>query len=97
MDSHLASHWCSRYERQGHLKSRENTELSDLNMRTVPSSQNGRPFSGDDRKLKRCLPEFYTDKKYFDHYLEAESMYLVIYLAMIGGLIYQKLTDISLR
>ncbi|XP_053399390.1 uncharacterized protein LOC123557157 [Mercenaria mercenaria] len=71
-DSHLASHWCSRYERHGNLPIRETTEMSDLNMRTAPNST--RPFSGDDKRMKKLLQELYTDKKYFDHYLEAEKL-----------------------
>lgn len=75
LDSHFASHWCSRYERQGFLPSRElPREMSDfesLGMRTATDTN--RPASVDDRKMKKLLQELYTDKKYFDHYLDSES------------------------
>ena len=44
-------------------------ELSDISMRTADT----RPFSGDDRRLRQALGEFYKDKKYFDYYLDTEG------------------------
>lgn len=71
-DSHFASHWCSPYERQGHLSSREPSEIESVGMRTATDTN--RSSSVNDKRMKKMLQELYTDKKYFDHYLESEQL-----------------------
>lgn len=70
-DSKGSSKWCNRYERHAHQPIREPSNLTDVSMRTAPDSV--RPYSGDDRRLRKLMPEFVPDQKYFQHYLDTES------------------------
>ena len=57
---------CPRYERHRYVPGRE---ISDISMCTADT----RPFSGDDRRLRQALGEFYKDKKYFEYYIDTEG------------------------
>ncbi|KAL4230691.1 hypothetical protein ACF0H5_011067 [Mactra antiquata] len=59
-------------QRLDRSQAREPSNLTDMSMRTAPDSV--RPFSGGDKRLRRIMPEFYPDQKYFQYYLDTEKL-----------------------
>lgn len=79
MEGKLNVDTCPRYQHHHYVPGRE---LSDISMRTADT----RPFSGDDRRLRHALGEFYKDKKYFDYYLDTEGIiFFSVYLIIINS------------